>query len=251
MRFASQRQINPFTVKGSLLETFGGFDFGWGGVGRGLLSTLPVGARAIVGAILNQRSNAPRAYVPPVVISEIPRTVLPGDTGRGQISKEELLSRGWPEWSVEPILETRPGRTPDPYPGSPAERVVGRPYEEGPSSRQNDLEEEQVADWGDILGAAIDVWQGQAPGGGAGWNTPGIIPGFSGPVGVPASGIPDYGGTPSRVTIDTRTGRVTKCGRRRRRRLLTESDFNDLMRIATLPNNANVRTALAKSIGRR
>ncbi len=39
--------------------------------------------------------------------------------------------------------------------------------------------------------------------------------------------------------------------RRRRRRLLTESDYNDLMRIATLPNKQNVAVALAKAIGRR
>jgi len=42
-----------------------------------------------------------------------------------------------------------------------------------------------------------------------------------------------------------------RCKRRRRRRLLTESDFNDLMRIATLPNKDTVKVALAKAIGRR
>jgi len=49
--------------------------------------------------------------------------------------------------------------------------------------------------------------------------------------------------------IDPRTGK--RCYRRRRRRLLTEGDFNDLMRIATLPNKQNVTVALAKAIGRR
>ncbi len=49
--------------------------------------------------------------------------------------------------------------------------------------------------------------------------------------------------------VDPRTGK--RCYRRRRRVMLTEGDFNTLLRIATLPNNANVRTALAKAIGRR
>ncbi len=49
--------------------------------------------------------------------------------------------------------------------------------------------------------------------------------------------------------VDPRTGK--RCYRRRRRVMLTEGDFNTLLRIATLPNNSNVRTALAKAIGRR
>jgi len=49
--------------------------------------------------------------------------------------------------------------------------------------------------------------------------------------------------------IDPRTGK--RCYKRRRKRLLTEGDFNDLMRIATLPNTKNVSVALAKAVGRR
>ncbi len=49
--------------------------------------------------------------------------------------------------------------------------------------------------------------------------------------------------------VDPRTGK--RCYKRRRRVMLTEGDFNTLLRIATLPNNSNVRTALAKAIGRR
>ena len=48
---------------------------------------------------------------------------------------------------------------------------------------------------------------------------------------------------------DPHRGRWIK-RRRRRKRLLTESDFNDLMRISTLPNKENVKVALAKAIGR-
>lgn len=49
--------------------------------------------------------------------------------------------------------------------------------------------------------------------------------------------------------IDPRTGK--RCYKRRRRRLLTDRDFDDLMRISTLPNSKNVTTVLAKAIGRR
>ncbi len=70
---------------------------------------------------------------------------------------------------------------------------------------------------------------------------------FTGGVNVPYTGPTSTG---NGVEIDPKTGKV-KCKRRRRRRMLTESDFNDLMRISTLPNKENVRIALAKAIGRR
>jgi len=57
------------------------------------------------------------------------------------------------------------------------------------------------------------------------------------------------GGVPPGMYIDKHGHLCHR--RRRRRRLLTESDFNDLMRIATLPNKQNVAVALAKAIGRR
>ncbi len=82
-----------------------------------------------------------------------------------------------------------------------------------------------------------------------------LIPGSSlGPVGVaPQQFAAGTGATapPAKVTVDTKTGKVTPCHRRRRRRLLTEGDFNDLMRIATLPNKQNVAVALSKAVGRR
>jgi len=49
--------------------------------------------------------------------------------------------------------------------------------------------------------------------------------------------------------VDPRTGK--RCYKKRRPKLLSDGDFNSLMRIATLPNNQNVRIALAKAIGRR
>ncbi len=86
-------------------------------------------------------------------------------------------------------------------------------------------------------------------------NIPVIPPAYGGPVtqsgcgscGTPRCVCGTINGRPA--LVDAVTGK--RCYRRRRRRLLTEGDFNDLMRIATLPNKQNVSVALAKAIGRR
>ena len=113
-------------------------------------------------------------------------------------------------------------------------------------------DEDMAIDWGDAIGGAIA--------GGLGFfdnvgNTGAV---GTAPVAAPppAAGPPAYSGScPPRktrtLTIDCATGREVKRTRRRRRRLLTEGDFNDLMRIATLPNKQNVTVALAKAVGRR
>jgi len=75
-----------------------------------------------------------------------------------------------------------------------------------------------------------------------------IIDAFVGDPDAPAGTVPFV--NPGSVTTTTTTSRACK-PRRRRRRLLTEGDFNDLMRIATLPNKQNVTVALAKAVGRR
>jgi len=106
------------------------------------------------------------------------------------------------------------------------------------SNEQGDAE--VAIDWGDIIGgAAVDIIQDWTGGG-----TPTFVPPtFAGP----SSGAPVINPT---VQINPATGKPV-CKRRRRRRLLTESDFNDLMRISTLPNKQNVAVALAKAVGRR
>ncbi len=91
------------------------------------------------------------------------------------------------------------------------------------------------------------------------WLNPATTPiyNFTQPTGAGTPAAPDYsavtagaaGGHPPGMYIDRHGHLVHR--RRRRRRLLTESDFNDLMRIATLPNKQNVTVALAKAIGRR
>lgn len=74
-------------------------------------------------------------------------------------------------------------------------------------------------DFGDIFGGVLeDIGRGLSNG--------------SAPTGFVAG--PGGAAPPARVTVDTRTGKVTPCRRRRRRRLLTSSDLNDLAALKTI-----------------
>ncbi len=75
------------------------------------------------------------------------------------------------------------------------------------------------------------------------------------PAVVPAASAVYSGGScpPAKtrtLTIDCATGLEVKRKRRRRRALLTQGDMGVLFQIASLPNNANVRVALAGAIRR-
>ena len=108
--------------------------------------------------------------------------------------------------------------------------------------------EENMPTFWDVASGFVDVIQGQQVGGGPVVASQPPVTQLPSPVSVPS--IPSTGGATSNLRWDARSGRWV-CKRRRRRRLLTESDFNDLMRIATLPNKQNVTVALAKAVGRR
>lgn len=112
---------------------------------------------------------------------------------------------------------------------------VPDPYE--PSEEQPPM-----SSFWDIASGVVDVIQGQQVGGS---TIQGSAYGLAPPVAAPGTDM----------YIQSATGRPISlagkgCRRRRRRRLLTESDYNDLMRISTLPNKEGVRIALAKAIGR-
>ncbi len=104
---------------------------------------------------------------------------------------------------------------------------------------------EPVASFWDTVSNVVDYVQGQPIGGGVPQT---FAPTLAPPVSVPLN-IPPTSGVPAGY-YRSASGALCK-KRRRRRRLLTESDFNDLMRIATLPNKQNVTVALAKAVGRR
>ncbi len=172
---------------------------------------------------------------------------------RGTIWEQQKRDRGLPEVSqdapefIPPVAVESTRYDPPPVVSSDSEAGVSE-------------DEASVAiDWGTVFQGAVDIannW-GQQP-----------VTNFMGPPAAPVS-LPSgqilngpmsscgcnsnpcvcgtINGRPA--LVDPRTGK--RCYRRRRRVMLTEGDFNTLLRIATLPNNANVRTALAKAIGRR
>lgn len=106
---------------------------------------------------------------------------------------------------------------------------------------QSQKDDEMAIDWGGAFSAGIDLLQGQSVGGGP--------LGFTDTQAMAARGG-SGGPVPANVTVNTKTGKVTPCRRRRRKPLLTDADFAALAKVASLPNNANVRTALAQAIRR-
>ncbi len=103
-------------------------------------------------------------------------------------------------------------------------------------------------DWGRVIGGAVG---GLFDPFGAGQATTNYLAGFAAPpTGVPGAVAAPAPAAAAAMRFDSRTGRLVSCKRRRRRRLLTDGDFNDLMRISTLPNKDIVKIALAKAVGR-
>ncbi len=106
--------------------------------------------------------------------------------------------------------------------------------------------EEDVAFW-DGVSAVVDVIQGQAVGGGfVGGPT---VQAYA-PMGAPVpSSFPAAAG--GKVTVDTKTGKVTPCRRRRRRRLLTPTDLNDLAALKTIVGGGqSMNFAVMKAVRR-
>lgn len=70
--------------------------------------------------------------------------------------------------------------------------------------------------------------------------------------GGPATMADPYTSVPAEVTVNTRTGAVTKCRRRRRRRLLTPTDLSDLAALQALvgKGSAALNMAVAKAVRR-
>ncbi len=180
----------------------------------------------------------------PPVISEIPTT--------------------WPDWSLEPILETRPGEIPDPYPGSEAagnvdpSAIIG-PYQGADTPEQTDdvTEDETVAhDWGHLIRQGTEAIFGmgapevatfapaQSPAQTQAW--------LGGPTAAAASGadcdgMAWSGGTPPKgykVVNYCGRGVLRKVRRRRRRRLLTASDSRDIATIVGLVGKGQMASAL-------
>lgn len=98
-----------------------------------------------------------------------------------------------------------------------------------------------AVDWGNVLSGAIDIAQGQRVGGGPSSS-------FAGPM---AGGIYPTPAVPRQVTVDTVTGEVKPCRRRRRRRLLTPTDLSDLAALAAVVGKGDaLKLAVAKAVRR-
>lgn len=204
--------------------------------------------------------DAPSPIIPsvPTVVAAISPPV-PSPAGAPILSKREQLEKeqaileaiiaGLPigTGTLDPIDEEKWGeiiRIPVPKPTPPptgpiqvvdVEAIIGEPTD--PSSAEQVKAEkdssDMAIDWGTILTGIVGDVSGAAFGPSPASSFTYGKPSYTGP--GPLSALP---------------GDKFPCKRRRRRRLLTESDFNDLMRISTLPNKEGVRIALAKAIGR-
>jgi len=178
-------------------------------------SVVPVGDKDIGGPVLAAVIAAARAEVPAVVFGRDP----------------DFVNEGHPPVVFAPVPVLLPGQV------DPAREE----HETVPGPTPTNEEIDVAIDWGGAFSAGIDLLQGQNIGGG-------LPAAYAAPAGFVAAG----GGAapPAKVTVDTATGKVTPCRRRRRKPLLTDADFAALAKVASLPNNANVRTALAQAIRR-
>lgn len=95
-------------------------------------------------------------------------------------------------------------------------------------------------DWGDVIGAGLGAAASQFGGNSYAGGPPPALP-------ITAGAAP-----PARVTVDTRTGQVTPCRRRRRRRLLTPTDLSDLAALQALVGKGStaLNMAVAKAVRR-
>ncbi len=120
---------------------------------------------------------------------------------------------------------------------------------------------EEVSFWDDLGDLAINVISQELGGGATGMVGTSVIPQSQGGIvnGVPpttvVSGIglppinPNTGQPYKNMKWDPYKGKWVRC-RRRRRKLLTESDYNALLKIQTLKNNQNMQVAIAKALSR-
>lgn len=102
----------------------------------------------------------------------------------------------------------------------------------------SDGDSDMAIDWGDVLGSALGTVA-------SGLTNPNGNVGVLGP-------IPGANQPPAKVTVDTRTGRVTACRRRRRKRLLTPTDLADLASLQTLVGKGSdaMKFAVTKAVRR-
>ncbi len=236
MAFTSQYEFGTGTRddSGWLFGIPNPFPFPWGG-GDPWGGIFPSGTRG-------------EAYLPsptdvPDVISEVPQTW-------------EELEEEMPEL-FEPILETRPGETPDPYPGTEAaEAVIGDPYADEVAAAQDDTEEPMAHDWAHIgrqfLTGIISpdeqqfVPATQMAATTIDYTTPTVTSNVAA-AGGDCDGMAWSGGTPPKgykVVNYCGAAVLRKIRRRRRRRILSASDAADIATIVGLVGKGQMASSL-------
>jgi len=233
----------------------GGFGFpGWGGVGG---SYGP-----------SRTSRGPyTAFLPGITTSPDlpgsthwdPKPAVPvGSAGGGSGSDDVAVvfspGAGLPGVVVRSVLPDFENEGQPPIIFNPAPIILPGQTDPG----REEQETEMAHTWGHLGRELVGGWLGSGDTGFSGGQAF-VDPTF--PIGgdvVPAvgsgGGMSYAGSCPPRktrtLTIDCATGQEVKRVRRRRRKMLTEGDMAQLFQIATLPNNANVRTALARAVRR-
>lgn len=216
-------------------------------------------------------SLPPSPIVSPVVISELPETILP--TTGGAINP---IGPGGPlavpkGWETVVIGGVERVRVPDVYnrgsdpvlePFDP-NVVIGEVQDEQPTKSQED--DEMAHDWGHLLRQGVEAvatnwWAPDAtatpgilPGGGAGSSFVDAIALGTGGPGVTPSGAaatcepcgPRY------LTYDCKTGKFTKKRRRGRRRLATDRDLSDLAAIVAITGKGSAMNQAVAGMVRR
>jgi len=235
--FAATREVHTPTREGLLGEGWD-FGFGIGGFFEGGFDWGTFGG--LFPPIIDILRESAPSPVPPV-ISEIPTE--------------------WPEWSLEPILETRPGQIPDPYPGSEAagnvdpSAIIG-PYQGADTPEQQEGGDVVAHDWGHLIRQATEGIFGLSspeqalPSPAAvdtsAWQSAAAQP-FTTRAAGDCDGMAWSGGTPPKgykVVNYCGRGVLRKVRRRRRRRLLTASDSRDIATIVGLVGKGQMASAL-------
>lgn len=176
---------------------------------------------------------APPIY-PTVTVTTEPEPTEVGDVG-GAGGGSEAPAGDPEDYGDAPVVSAEPVFG-SPYLPSPEGPIVSGPVIWQDPETHLPEGTEVATDWGAIIGGVADIYSTYS-----GVAQPTTIQ----PISYPTSPAGTY--TPG-VTIDPKTGKAVCTRRRRRRKLLTNGDFNDLLRISTLPNKDTVKIALAKAI---
>lgn len=183
-------------------------------------ATIPV-----LGATVAAQAALPAVGVGSVGVGEVQTAVEPGGVWvAADPGTEEVNEDTHPELYGPPVIDIGPER------GSEGPGDYGYAWPE---------ENEVATDWGAVVGGVAQILTGNNS------NPSVYTPHFP-------AGFGTTNTVPAQVTVDTRTGKVTPCRRRRRRRLLTPTDLADLASLASLVGKSSdaMRFAVTKAVRR-